>query len=248
MSGIISSVEFGRFSPTAILFDLDGTLADTAADLCGAANRMRAQAGLSALPLAQFRPWVSRGGRAMLEIAFAEASVEQREAMLPTFLALYAEHVADETELFPGVADLLSRLEAAAISWGIVTNKPIGLAEPVVKGLRLDGRSSALIGGDSLAERKPHPLPLFEACRRMGVAPARALYVGDDRRDVEAGHAAGMPVVAVSWGYLPPNDPIACWGADVIIDQPGQLLELIGLASAPPAITAQPATVDCLDK
>ena len=247
MSGTSGLVKFGRFSPLAVLFDFDGTLADTAADLCGAANRMRAEAGLPKLPLAQFRPWVSRGGRAMLEIAFAEASAEQREAMLPTFLALYAEHVADETELFPGVADLLTRLETAAIGWGIVTNKPIGLAEPVVKALGLDTRSGVLIGGDSLAERKPHPLPLLEACRRMGVAPNKAVYVGDDRRDVEAGHAAGMPVVAVSWGYLPPNDPIASWGADVIVDHPAELLELIGLL-LPTVATAALAAADCADK
>ena len=218
--------------PRAVLFDLDGTLADTAADLCGAANRMRGALGRYPLPLAQFRPWVSRGGRAMLEIAFPETTTDHREQMLPEFLRIYAEHIADESRLFAGIPEVLDRIEGAGLRWGIVTNKPIGLARPVVEALGLSQRSGVLIGGDSLPERKPHPLPILEACRQLGVTAQDALYVGDDRRDVEAGQAAGMPVIGVRWGYLPPNDPIDSWGADLLIERPLDLLAALGLTSS----------------
>ncbi|MBD8524787.1 phosphoglycolate phosphatase [Pseudomarimonas arenosa] len=224
--------------PRAVLFDLDGTLADTAADLCGAANRMREAQGQAALPLSEFRPWVSRGGRAMLDIAFPDRSAAQREIMLPEFLQNYAEHVADQTRLFDGIAELLSAIEQAGLRWGIVTNKPIALAGPVVAALGLSERSGVLIGGDSLPERKPHPLPLLEACRQLEVAPHEAIYVGDDRRDVEAARAAGMPVVGVRWGYLPPGDPIDSWGADRLINAPLDLLAVLQLMRSEPPVAA----------
>ena len=216
----------------AVLFDLDGTLADTAADLCAAANAMRVEQGLDALPLALFRPFVSRGGRAMLEIAFPHWSDTQRAEALPEFLERYGRDPSRHSRLFDGMAEVLAALEAQSIRWGIVTNKPIGLAEPVAKGLGLSTRSGVLLGGDSLAERKPHPLPLLVACERLGVAPDSAIYVGDDLRDVQAAHAAGMPALAAGWGYITPDDDIHGWGADALLRQPVELLDVLALHAA----------------
>lgn len=213
----------------AVLFDLDGTLADTAADLCAAANAMRVEQGLEALPLALFRPFVSRGGRAMLEIAFPHWNDAQRAEALPEFLERYGRDPSRHSRLFDGMSDVLAVLEARSIRWGIVTNKPIGLAEPVVRGLGLSARSGVLLGGDSLAERKPHPLPLRVACERLGVTPDSAIYLGDDLRDVQAAHAAGMPALAAAWGYITPDDDIHGWGADALLRRPLELLEMLAL-------------------
>jgi N-acetyl-D-muramate 6-phosphate phosphatase len=218
----------------AVLFDLDGTLADTAADLCAAANAMRLAEGLDALPLARFRPYVSRGGRAMLEIAFPHWDEPRRAAALAEFLDRYGQAPAQHSRLFAGMPAVLAAIEGAGLPWGIVTNKPIRLAEPVVQGLGLAARCGVLLGGDSLAERKPHPLPLQVACARLGVAPASALYVGDDLRDVQAAQAAGMPVLGAAWGYLTPDDDIAGWGADAVLANPIDLLDALGL----PTVTA----------
>lgn len=213
----------------AVLFDLDGTLADTAADLCGAANAMRVDAGRDPLPLADFRPWVSRGGRAMLEIAFPDWDEATRAARLPEFLARYADQVCVHSRLFAGMDDVLLAIEDAGWRWGIVTNKPIALAVPVVAGLGLESRCAVLLGGDSLAERKPHPLPLLTACERMAIDTGGALYVGDDLRDVQAARAAGMPVIAAGWGYIPPGESAADWQADLVLQEPRHLLGLPGL-------------------
>ena len=214
----------------AVLFDLDGTLADTAADLCAAANGMREDAGLAALPLALFRPWVSRGGRAMIEVAFADRDEAQRAAMLEEFLRRYAADCSRHTRLFPGMPELLDALERAGIPWGIVTNKPFHLAEPVVAGLGLAGRCAVLLGGDSLPRKKPDPLQLVTACRQLGVEPSTALYVGDDLRDVQAAQACAMPCIAAGWGYIPPDQDPADWGADLLLMKPGDLGDVLGLA------------------
>ena len=215
--------------PAAVLFDLDGTLADTAADLCASANAMRDEHGLPPIPLAQFRPWVSRGGRAMLDLAFAHMDDEARAQLLAPFLARYAESPCVHTRLFPGLGALLDRFEALGMRWGIVTNKPFHLAEPVVAGLGLAARCGVLIGGDSLPAKKPDPMQLNVACARLDVAAASCIYVGDDRRDVMAARAAGMTAVAVRWGYLAPDDPIESWGADHLVDSAQSLAAVCGL-------------------
>lgn len=214
----------------AVLFDLDGTLADTAADLCAAANLLRRADGLPDLPLAAFRPWVSRGGRAMLDLALAHRQADAREAALAEFLALYGEDCARHTALFPGMERVLQALERAAIPWGVVTNKPVELACRVLCGLGLEDRCRVLLGGDSLPRRKPDPLPLQAACERLGVAPGEALYVGDDERDMQAARACGMPAVAAAWGYLPPGTEVGDWMPDGVAHRPEALLDLLGLA------------------
>lgn len=217
----------------AVLFDLDGTLADTAADLCAAANAMRVAEGLEPLPLAPFRPWVSRGGRSMLEVAFPHWDDERRAAALPEFLDRYGREPVRESRLFAGMERVLDALAQRGIPWGIVTNKPYALAVPVVEGLGLAARCGVLLGGDSLAARKPDPLPLRVACERLGVEPGSAIYIGDDLRDVQAARAAGMPAVAAGWGYIIPGDDIAAWGADVILDAPAGLLDVLDLHGVP---------------
>jgi phosphoglycolate phosphatase len=214
---------------TAVLFDFDGTLADTAADLCAAANAMRVDEGLPPLPLADFRPWVSRGGKAMLDIAFAHRDEAFRAGLLGEFLQRYAADSARHTRLFPGVADLLDALESSRIPWGIVTNKPFHLAKPVVEALGLAERCAILLGGDSLPRKKPDPLQLTTACTHLDVQPSQAIYVGDDLRDVEAAHACGMPCIAAAWGYVPPGQDPADWGADLLLQTPADLFESLGL-------------------
>lgn len=208
----------------AVLFDLDGTLVDSAADLLHAANRLRGRRGLDALPMPLFRPFVSRGARAMLGASIPGFHADD-EATLAEFLAVYADAVAAHSRLFPGVAELLEAIEARGLPWGIVTNKAEGLARLLCEALGLLPRCGVLIGGDSLPERKPHPLPLLEACRRIGVAPAVSLYLGDDPRDIQAAHAAGLRGVAVEWGYFDPAHPPAAWGAQRVLATPLALLD-----------------------
>jgi len=222
-----SSGVFG--SRHAVLFDLDGTLVDTAADLCEAANSLRREHGLPNLPLSQFRPWVSRGGRAMLEVAFPHWSDEARAEALADFLFRYGSDPVRHSRLFVGMERVLERIESQGLPWGIVTNKPMALAVSVVAGLNLDSRCGVLLGGDSLPQRKPDPTPLVVACQRLGVDAASAVYVGDDHRDMLAGKAAGMPTVAAAWGYLAPGDDIGHWGADAQLQQPVDLLDLLSL-------------------
>lgn len=213
-----------------VLFDLDGTLADTAPDLAWAINRVRAEHDLEALPLAQLRPHVSSGARGMLRAAFGLTPEHPAYAALAQrFLACYAESLCIHTRLFDGMPALLDTLDAAAIPWGIVTNKQSRFTEPLVAALQLDGRACCVISGDSAARPKPAADPLLLACERAGLAPQGCLYVGDDPRDVIAGRAAGMRTVAVSYGYLGVDSPIDAWGADTIINSPAELARLLGL-------------------
>jgi len=207
-----------------LLLDLDGTLVDSAPDLHRAANCLRQRRGEPALPFEAFRPLVSRGGTAMLQQAFPDADASALAALLPEFLACYAEGVAVDSEVFAGMPDVLAAVEGAGARWGVVTNKPEGLARALLEGLRLDGRCAVLIGGDTLGVRKPDPAPLIEACRRLGESVDGAVYVGDDPRDIEAARAAGMPSIAASWGYLQPDANLGDWGADRIARLPSDLL------------------------
>ena len=199
----------------AVLFDLDGTLADTAHDLIAAVNRVVVEESRPPVPASALRPLVSKGGRALLACAFADLSEDAREALLPRFLAAYAEALAVHTRPFDGIEPLLADIEARGWPWGIVTNKPEGLAVGVVEGLGWSTRSKALVGGDTLPVKKPAPEPLWLAASRLGVAPEACLYVGDDARDIEAARAAGMPSVAALWGYREAHEEPQSWGATV---------------------------------
>jgi N-acetyl-D-muramate 6-phosphate phosphatase len=215
----------------AVLFDLDGTLVDSAPDLAGAANDLRAERGLAPLPYAALRPMVGAGARGMVGAALGIAPGEAGyEALRDAFLARYEGRLLQQTAVFEAMQPVLAALDAAALPWGIVTNKALRFAAPLVAGLALDGRAAVLIGGDSTPFTKPHPEPLLEAARRLGVDAAACVYVGDDHRDVIAGRAAGMPTLAAAWGYLGNGEPIGAWGADAVIEEPIRLLHWLGLA------------------
>jgi 2-phosphoglycolate phosphatase len=215
----------------AVLFDLDGTLIDSAPDLAGAANDLRAQRGLEALPYEALRPMVGAGARGMVGVAFGlRPGDDGFESLRDAFLARYAERMLVSTRVFEAVEPVLRTLSAAGLPWGIVTNKVTRYAEPVVRGLGLDARSGVLIAGDTTAHAKPHPAPLLEAARRLGREAARCVYVGDDLRDMQAGRAAGMATLAAGWGYLGQGEHIDAWGADAVLKEPAQLLNWLRLA------------------
>lgn len=211
--------------PALVLFDLDGTLLDSAPDMVATVNQMRARRGLPALALADVRPHVSRGARAMTSAAFPDWSEEDVIAAVPEFLDIYGTVLGQYGAAFAGVETLLQTLEKAGSRWGIITNKPIRFARALMPQLGWEKRSAILLGGDSLAERKPHPLPLLHACEQLGIAPADCVYVGDDRRDIEAAHAAGMPAIAALWGYRQSGDEPLAWGAEKNIAAIDMLLD-----------------------
>jgi phosphoglycolate phosphatase len=215
----------------AVLFDLDGTLIDSAPDLAGAANDMRVARALPPLPFADLRPMVGAGARGMVGRALGVAPGEADfEALRDEFLQRYEDRMTRETRVFAAVAPMLEALRRHAVPWGIVTNKATRFAEPLVAALGLDVDAVTLVCGDTTPHAKPHPAPLLEAARRMGMAAVHCLYVGDDLRDMQAGRAAGMATLAAAWGYLGDGDHIEAWGADHVIETPAQLLTLLRLA------------------
>ena len=214
----------------AVLFDLDGTLIDSAPDLAGAGNDMRAARGLPMLPLAHFRPMVGSGARGMLGRALqVQPGHPDFEALRDEFLQRYEARMTRETQVFAAMRPVLAALRDAGRPWGIVTNKATRFSEPLVRALGLLGEAATLICGDTPPHSKPHPAPLLEAARRLGVAPAECVYVGDDLRDVQAGRAAGMLTVAAAWGYLGEGEAIADWDAHHVVESPGELLKLLAL-------------------
>lgn len=217
--------------PDLLLFDLDGTLVDSAPDLAGAANDLRGLHGLAPLPYEALRPMVGAGARGMVGVAFGVAPEDARfEALRDAFLARYAERLLHHTRVFDAVQPVLARLEDAGLRWGIVTNKAMRFTAPIVDGLGLATRAAVVIAGDTTPHAKPHPAPLLEAARRAGVAPQRCVYIGDDHRDIVAGRAAGMAALAAAWGYLGQGEPVQAWGADRVLDVPDQLLNWLELA------------------
>ena len=219
----------------AVLFDLDGTLVDSAPDLAGAANRLRADHGLPPLPLAQLRPMVGSGARGMVGVAFGVAPGDARfEPLRDAFLAHYEAGLLERTRPFDGVEAMLSALEAAGLPWGIVTNKATRFTTPIVAGLGLARRAAVVVCGDTTPHAKPHPEPLWHAARALGLAPEGVVYVGDDLRDAQAAKAAGMAMVAATWGYLGVGEPVHAWGADVLLDAPGRLVDWL-VSSSPKA-------------
>jgi 2-phosphoglycolate phosphatase len=214
-----------------LLFDLDGTLIDSAPDLAGAANDLRADHGLPPLPHAALRPMVGSGARGMVGVAFGAAPGDDRfDTLKDAFLARYAERLLHSTQVFEAMQPVLDLLDRAGLPWGIVTNKAMRFTAPLVDGLGLSQRARVVIAGDTTPHAKPHPAPLLEAARRIGVAPQACAYIGDDHRDMVAGRAAGMATLAAAWGYLGQGEPIDAWGADHVLSVPGQLLHWLELA------------------
>jgi len=209
--------------PLALLLDLDGTLLDTAPDMGGALNRLRAEHGLEALPAGMIRPVVSHGAMRLVALGFPQATGEEFERLRLRFLELYAAHLAVGTQLFAGFDALLPELESRGIPWGIVTNKPGWLTDPLLAALGLDRRSACTVSGDTVAERKPHPLPLLHASARIGVPPERCVYVGDAERDIQAGRAAGMVTVAAAYGYIGADEDPRRWEPDGVVAAPQEL-------------------------
>ena len=210
---------------SAVLFDLDGTLADTAPDLAGALNALLEERRCPPLPVAVARPVTSSGARGMLKVGFGiDPGHADYEALKARFLDLYAERVCVETELFPGIANLLATLDARAVPWGVVTNKAERFTRPLLEALALLERAACVVGGDTTARAKPHPDPLLHAARHIGVEAERCLYVGDDLRDVQAARSAGMPVLAAAYGYLGIDGDPHTWGADAVIEHPLDVL------------------------
>jgi phosphoglycolate phosphatase len=203
----------------AVLFDQDGTLADTAPDIARTVNLRRERRGLAGVPPASVRPYVSSGARGMIGAAFqVTPGHPQFQAMREEFLDLYAGNLCIDTRLFPGMDALLRSLEARRVPWGVVTNKFERFAIPVMEGLGLSKRCAVLVGGDTCARPKPFPDPLLYAAETIRTAPGRTLYVGDDERDVLAARAAGMPVLAAGYGYLGDGPSPAAWKADAIVN------------------------------
>jgi phosphoglycolate phosphatase len=204
----------------AVLFDLDGTLADTAADLGAVLNRLRSETGHAPLPAETIRPHVSKGVRGLLGIGFALAPGNDGYAD-------YGESLCVATRLFEGIAGLLDSLDAHGVKWGVVTNKTSRYTLPVMEALGLVRRAACIVSGDSSPRPKPAPDPLLLACAIAGAEPARCLYVGDDLRDMQAARAAGMGAVAAAWGYLGDGLPLEKWSADTIIQSPADLAGLL---------------------
>jgi len=222
----------GRFSGVqAVLFDLDGTLVDSAPDLGAAVDAMRVARGMASLPLAHYRPMAGAGARGMLGLAFGIAPDHPDfAAMREEFFCNYEQSLTARTVVFEGVQTLLQALAAKDLPWGVVTNKAARFTEPLTKAMPLFATAAVVISGDTTAHAKPHPLPLLEAAKRLGVAPDRCIYVGDDERDIVAGLAAGMATVAVTYGYLGEKTDTRQWGAHATINSAHELLQLIAEA------------------
>ncbi len=216
-----------RRSPSTVrgvLFDLDGTLADTAPDLGFALNQQRQKRGMPELSIVDLRSHASSGARGLLQQGFG---IRPEDAgyleMRDEFLDLYEENLARSSTLFPGVSSLLNDIEDRGLTWGIVTNKAERFTFPLLRALRLMDRAACVICGDTTPHAKPHPAPLIEALSKIGASADQCIYVGDDERDVQAGHAAGMSVVVVRYGYLGNGRPPEEWGADLLVDSPAEL-------------------------
>jgi phosphoglycolate phosphatase len=211
----------------AIFFDLDGTLADTAPDLAAAANRLVIERGMPPVAYEKLRPVASHGARGLIGAAFGKRPEDPEfPALRDTFLDYYEADIAVHTRLFDGMDEVLARLDAEGILWGIVTNKIARFTVPLVNAIGLTPRASAVVSGDTTPHAKPHPAPLLRAAELSGVAPARCVYVGDDLRDIQAGRAAGMKTVAAAYGYCGEDDPPESWGADYLIRHPAELIPL----------------------
>lgn len=209
-----------------VLFDLDGTLADTAPDLAQALNTLLAEESRAALPFARIRPVVSHGSPGLLELGFGICPHDASFARLrERLLAIYAANLCRATRLFPGIAELLIELRRRGLNWGIVTNKPAFLTEPLVAQLPLPYAPACIVSGDTTTNRKPHPEPMLLACRRAGSLPNECLYVGDAARDIQAGREAGMRTLVALFGYIGDNERPHTWGASGLVHTPMEILD-----------------------
>lgn len=216
------------FRISGVLFDLDGTLIDSAIDLAAAANLMRQQRKLEPLPLAHYRPHVGSGARGLLAQAFGVSTIDPNfEILKEEFLNNYQACLTQEAQFFDGVPELIKHLNEHKIVWGIVTNKAARFTDIIVRNTPLLTHAATVISGDTTAHAKPHPAPLLEAASRIGIAPAHCAYIGDDERDIIAGHAAGMYTIAAAYGYLGENADIAQWNAHNTINYPLALLQIL---------------------
>lgn len=215
-----------------VFFDLDGTLLDSAPDLYAALQAQCAEEGVASPPFAAVRTVVSRGATAVLRCAFGMRGEAALAGLLPRYLELYEAVMAQHTRPFAGIERLLELIEAQGWAWGIVTNKAGFLTHELLRRIDWEGRAGAVVAGDTLPVKKPDPAPVLLACAQTGVAASDAVFVGDDRRDVQAGASAGLVTVAAAWGYLDGGNPHE-WGADVVLDSPAQLAAWLRLAAVP---------------
>jgi phosphoglycolate phosphatase len=208
-----------------VLFDLDGTLLDTAPDLADALNVVLVENHCTPLPFDTIRGVVSHGGKALIELGFSlHASHPDFDPLRQRLLAVYRDNIARRTRPFPGMSELLGQLEQRGLNWGVVTNKPAWLTEPLLKELGLYGRAACVISGDTLNERKPHPAPMLHACEQAGSTPDQCVYIGDAQRDIEAGRNARMHTLVALFGYFQESDRPQEWQADALLEEPGELL------------------------
>lgn len=215
----------------AVLFDLDGTLVDSAPELGAAADEMRTERGLPSLPIEQYRPMAGAGARGMLGVAFGiTPDAPEFAALREEFFQRYERRMLHGTPVFDEVPEMVQALQARGLRWGVVTNKQRRFTEPLTAAMSLFASAGAIVSGDSTPYSKPHPEPLFEAARRLGVAPQDCIYVGDDERDIVAGRAAGMGTVAAAYGYMGAQADHTLWQADAAISSPCALLKVLGLA------------------
>ncbi len=215
----------------AVLFDLDGTLIDSAPDLGAAVDKMRVDRGLPSLPSSQYRPMAGAGARGMLGVAFGMTPEHADFAALrEEFFCNYERSLTKNTYVFDGVLDLIAQLAVRELPWGVVTNKSARFTLPLTRAMPLFASARTVVSGDTTPHAKPHPEPLFEAARQIGIEPSRCVYVGDDERDIVAGLAAGMKTVAAGYGYLGQKADPAAWGAHATINSPAALLQLLGSA------------------
>ena len=212
-----------------VLFDLDGTLLDTAPDMAGALNQLLADEGIEALSFECIRPHVSHGALRLVRLAFGETDTQRFEDLRRRFLDFYRAGIATHTRMFDGFEIVLDALEASGMRWGIVTNKPGWLTAPLLQELGLAARSGCVVSGDTLAERKPHPMQLLHAATLLGLEPRECVYMGDAERDVQAARNAGMIPLVAGFGYLGAGEDPGAWRPDAIFGQPTDLLEWLGL-------------------
>lgn len=211
-----------------VLFDLDGTLADTAPDLAFALNAVLQEQDRAPLPFETIRPVVSHGGTALIRLGFEiEPGTAAFESLRLRLLDIYRDHLAQHTRLFPGIEELLGAIEQRGMNWGVVTNKPAWLTDPLLEQIGLSERAACVVSGDTVAERKPHPAPMLHACQLAGSEAHQCLYIGDAARDIEAGRRAGMKTLVALFGYIGEDEQPDSWGADGMIAHPADLLDWI---------------------
>lgn len=218
---------------STVLFDLDGTLVDTAPDMAHSLNLLLTEQGEEALPHAIIRPHVSNGSEALVTLGFGDALENTRlQQLKKRYLEIYQTNIHIQSCLFPGMDKLLEKIEEAGKQWGVVTNKPSWLTEPLLISMGLATRSACMVSGDTTSQRKPHPEPMYHACQLIGVDSTECIYIGDARRDIEAGNNANMKTIIATYGYIAEWEDISTWGADALIDEPCEILQHCGLSSA----------------